>query len=107
MVRLRYSLAEILEKSELFDSARCGWTEVDERFLFEDMLPRAILLVAREVQGGGFIPRSIRFGLAGGVVAIVWNEALRDRVPAAARQRIDELTRRIETGAFRVPRGGF
>jgi len=70
-------------------------------------VPAAILLVAREVQGGAFVPRSIRFGLADGIVKIEWNEKLNDRVPAAARRRVDELTLKIKTGAFRVPRGDF
>ncbi|MGH7533647.1 MAG: BMP family protein [Gemmatimonadales bacterium] len=46
-------------------------------------LPRALLLVAREVRDGRFTPHVESFGLASGVVKYVPDPALADRVPAA------------------------
>jgi len=51
-------------------------------------LPRAFLLVAREVQGGSFIPRVESFGLASGVVQYVPNPRLDSLVPAAVAVRV-------------------
>ena len=51
-------------------------------------LPRALLLVAREVQGGTFVPKVESFGLASGVVRYVPNPALDSMVPAALAARI-------------------
>ena len=51
-------------------------------------LPRALLLVAREVQGGTFIPKVESFGLASGVVQYVPNPALDSLVPPALAARI-------------------
>jgi basic membrane lipoprotein Med (substrate-binding protein (PBP1-ABC) superfamily) len=70
-------------------------------------IPRALLLVAREVREGRFEPRSIRFGLADGVVAIAWNEALASRMPDDLRRDAEALVARIESGELRVPRAGF
>ncbi len=68
---------------------------------------RAFLLVAREVKSGSFWPRSIRFSLRDGVIKIEWNEALRSRVPDKVKREVEDLVRRIETGALKVPRAGF
>jgi basic membrane lipoprotein Med (substrate-binding protein (PBP1-ABC) superfamily) len=46
-------------------------------------LPRALLLVARDVQGGTFVPKVESFGLASGVVRYVSNPALDAMVPAS------------------------
>jgi basic membrane lipoprotein Med (substrate-binding protein (PBP1-ABC) superfamily) len=70
-------------------------------------IPRALLLVAREVEASRFEPRSIRFGLADGVVAIEWNDALRDRLPDPVRSGAAALVARIEGGELEVPRAGF
>jgi basic membrane lipoprotein Med (substrate-binding protein (PBP1-ABC) superfamily) len=70
-------------------------------------IPRALLLVAREVQSGRFRPRSIRFGLRDGVVAIEWNDALRSRLPDPVRADADALAERIRSGQLEVPRAGF
>ena len=70
-------------------------------------VPRAFLLVAREVKSGSFWPRSIRFGLRDGVIKIEWNEALRSRVPDKVKREAEDLVRRIEMGALQVPRAGF
>ncbi len=70
-------------------------------------VPRALLLVGREVMSGSFQARSIRFGLRDGVVAIAWNEGLRARVPDPVWERVGGLVHEIETGALEVPRAGF
>lgn len=51
-------------------------------------LPRALLLVAREVQAGRFTPKVESFGLASGVVRYVPNPALDSLVPAALAARV-------------------
>jgi len=51
-------------------------------------LPRAFLLVAREVQGGTFVPRVESFGLASGVVQYVPNPALDSLVPPSLAARV-------------------
>jgi basic membrane protein A len=63
-------------------------------------LPRALLLVAREVQGGTFTPKVESFGLASGVVRYVPNPALDSMVPAslAARVRAAEDSIRQQDG---------
>ena len=51
-------------------------------------LPRALLLVARQVQAGIFVPKVESFGLASGVVQYVSNPALDSLVPAALAARV-------------------
>ena len=70
-------------------------------------VPQALLLVAREVHGGRFEPRSIRFGLADGVIGIEWNDELVSALPEEVRSRSDALVREIRSGALRVPRLDF
>ena len=70
-------------------------------------IPRALLLVAREVEEDRFRARSIRFGLGDEVVEIVWNERLAARLPRGLRAEADALVARIESGDLVVPRGAF
>lgn len=51
-------------------------------------LPKALLLVAREVQSGTFVPKVESFGLASGVVAYVPNPQLDSLVPAPLAARV-------------------
>lgn len=51
-------------------------------------LPRALLLVAREVQAGTFVPKVESFGLASGVVRYVPNPRLDSLVPPALAARV-------------------
>lgn len=51
-------------------------------------LPRAFVLVAREVKAGGFEPRVESFGLRSGVIRYEPNPLLERRVPDALRQRV-------------------
>jgi basic membrane lipoprotein Med (substrate-binding protein (PBP1-ABC) superfamily) len=51
-------------------------------------LPRAFLLVGREVKEGTFTPRVESFGLASGVVRFDWDTTVVKRVPALLQARI-------------------
>ena len=64
-------------------------------------LPRAFLLVAREVQAGTFQPRVVDLGMKSGVVQLVMNPALAAQVPPAARLAVDSARTRIEDGTLR------
>ena len=66
-------------------------------------LPKAFLLVAREVQGGQFRPRVITLGGKEGVVTFVPNDARADLVPPATRAEIDSARARLERGDLEVP----
>lgn len=63
-------------------------------------LPRAFLLITREVQEGGFAPRVVSYGLGSGVIRFEWNPALADRVPPELRARIDAARDSIEAGSL-------
>jgi basic membrane lipoprotein Med (substrate-binding protein (PBP1-ABC) superfamily) len=63
-------------------------------------LPRAFLLVAREVKAGKFIPHVEAFGLASGVVRYVANPVLDSLVPAALRSRVRAAADSIASGAL-------
>ncbi len=51
-------------------------------------LPRAFLMVAREVKAGGFRPKVESFGLRSGVIRYEPNPSLEGRVPEALRSRV-------------------
>jgi basic membrane lipoprotein Med (substrate-binding protein (PBP1-ABC) superfamily) len=70
-------------------------------------LPGAFLAVARRVREGRFEAAPMRLGMAEGVVALVWNPALEERVPAELRAEVDALGARIRAGTLAVPRGDF
>lgn len=60
-------------------------------------LPKALLLVAREVQVGTFVPKVESFGLASGVVKYVPNPALDSMVPTILAQRVRAAQDSIES----------
>ena len=68
-------------------------------------LPRAFLMVAREVKAGQFKPRVVDLGMKTGVVQLVLNPQLESRIPAATRARIDSAHRAIDAGTLK-PLGG-
>jgi basic membrane lipoprotein Med (substrate-binding protein (PBP1-ABC) superfamily) len=70
-------------------------------------IPRALVSVAREVRDGRFRPRSIRFGLAGGVITLEWNPALTWRVPGEVSAAVAHAREQIAAGTLVVPRGNF
>lgn len=65
-------------------------------------LPRAFLKVAREVKAGTFKPRVVVFGEADSVVTLVLNPALVDRIPSAARARIDSTQAKMLAGTLSI-----
>ena len=66
-------------------------------------LPRAFLLLAREVQAGTFVPRVLSLGMKTDVVRLVLNPTLRNTIPAAALAAVDSVTQRLVSGAFAAP----
>jgi basic membrane protein A and related proteins len=58
-------------------------------------LPRAFLILAREVQGGAFQPRVITFDARSDVVRLVVNPVIRDRLPAPLVARLDSGRARL------------
>lgn len=64
-------------------------------------LPRAFLLVGREVKAGTFVPHVEAFGLASGVVRFDWDSVVVQHVPAALRARIAAAQDSIAAGTLR------
>jgi basic membrane lipoprotein Med (substrate-binding protein (PBP1-ABC) superfamily) len=65
-------------------------------------LPRAFLLVAREVRDGKFVPRVESFGLASGVVRYEPNPALEKLLPAGLMARVRAAADSIAAGTLRL-----
>lgn len=65
-------------------------------------LPRALLLVAREIQEKRFTARVISLGVREGVVRLVLNPALASRIPDRTRAAIDSTQRRLLDGSLRL-----
>lgn len=63
-------------------------------------LPKAFLMVAREVQAGTFTGRVINLGVRDDVVRLVFNPAMRARVPAAALAASDSVGAMLKAGSF-------
>jgi basic membrane protein A and related proteins len=63
-------------------------------------LPRALLLVAKEVKAGTFKPKVEAFGLASGVVRYDANPALDSLVPAALKARVKAAADSIAAGTL-------
>ncbi|MGE5686909.1 MAG: BMP family lipoprotein [Gemmatimonadota bacterium] len=65
-------------------------------------LPRALLLVAREVREGKFVPRVESFGLASGVIRYEPNPALEGLLPAGLMARVRAAADSIAAGTLRL-----
>ncbi|HEY6948759.1 MAG TPA: BMP family ABC transporter substrate-binding protein, partial [Gemmatimonadales bacterium] len=65
-------------------------------------LPRALLLVAREVREGKFVPRVESFGLASGVIRYEPNPALEGLLPAGLMARVRAAADSIAAGSLRL-----
>jgi basic membrane protein A len=70
-------------------------------------LPRALLLVTREIQRGGFVPHAESFGLASGVIRLAVNPALEKLWPAGLNERIKAAGDSIAAGTLRVAERGL
>jgi len=66
-------------------------------------LPRALLLVGREVQAGTYTPRVISLGTAANVVRLELNPALRGTIPAQALLAVDSVTKLFVAGTISAP----
>jgi basic membrane lipoprotein Med (substrate-binding protein (PBP1-ABC) superfamily) len=66
-------------------------------------LPKAFLIVAREVHDGKFSGRLIRLGAEEDVVRLALNPVLESSIPASIRSKIDSLHQRIVAGTFTAP----
>jgi len=66
-------------------------------------LPRAFVLVGREVQTGTYKPRVISLGTAANVVRLELNPALRGTIPAQALLAVDSVTKLFVAGTFKAP----
>lgn len=67
-------------------------------------LPRAFLLVAREVREGNFVPRVESFGLASGVIRYEPNPALEKLLPSGLMARVGAAADSIAAGTLRLTR---
>lgn len=65
-------------------------------------LPRAMLLVSREVAGGTFTPHEESFGLSSGVIRLDINPAMQASWPAGLGERIERARDSIAAGTLRV-----
>ncbi len=63
-------------------------------------LPRAFFLVAQEVKSGTFRTRVVTFDSKTGVVELVMNPALADRVPPLVRGSVDSIRALMHDGKF-------
>lgn len=63
-------------------------------------LPRAFYLIAHELKSGSFRPRVVTYDSRSGVVELVMNPALADRVPVRARAAIDSVRTLMHDGKF-------
>ena len=69
-------------------------------------VPRAMLLVAREVSAGTFKPRVVRVGAPSDVVRLVLNPQLEHEIPARGRALVDSVhTRMVRDGFTLAPEG--
>jgi basic membrane lipoprotein Med (substrate-binding protein (PBP1-ABC) superfamily) len=65
-------------------------------------LPRALLLVTREIQRGGFVPHAESFGLGSGVIRFAVNPAMENLWPAGLKERIKAAGDSIAAGTLKV-----
>ena len=65
-------------------------------------IPRAFLLVARQVQQKQFQPKVLNLGTESRVVTLVLNPKIGDRIPPALRSRLDSLQALIFAGKFQA-----
>jgi basic membrane lipoprotein Med (substrate-binding protein (PBP1-ABC) superfamily) len=95
-----YAFGANSDQSELAPDHVLGSAVID--------LPRAFLLVARDVRAGTFKPRIESFGLASGVIRYEPNQRLERLVPSPLRLRVRAAADSIAAGTLQpVPSPGF
>jgi basic membrane protein A len=70
-------------------------------------IPAAFVEVAKRVRNGTFRPEPMRLGMNEGIVALVINPRLRDRIPVGVLDELAKLEQEIRSGRLVVPRGSF
>jgi basic membrane protein A len=65
-------------------------------------IPRAFLRIAVDVKAGGFRPGMIEFGMKEGMVAVVINPRLAERIPVTVMARVNLAERQVEDGSIRI-----
>jgi len=66
-------------------------------------IPTAFLQIARQVQERTFTGHILQLGMKDHVISLVYNPALRDRIPPEAQTRIDAAQQQIIAGTLPVP----
>jgi basic membrane lipoprotein Med (substrate-binding protein (PBP1-ABC) superfamily) len=66
-------------------------------------IPTAFLSIAQEVQRGTFTGRILQLGMKDHVITLVYNPALRERIPPAVQARLDAAQQQIVAGTLIVP----
>ncbi len=66
-------------------------------------LPRAFFLIAQDVKAGTFRPRVVAYDSRSGVVELVLNPVLEDRIPAVLRARVESVRALMHDGRFTAP----
>lgn len=66
-------------------------------------LPRAFMVVAREVEGGQFKPRVVKLDMRLDVVRWTVNTALAAKIPATAAHAVDSVSAAMRAGTFAMP----
>ncbi len=69
-------------------------------------IPGAFLVVAREVRDGKFRSRMIEYGMSDGMVRVVYNSRLMNRIPRAALDRAHDAERAIVAGRITIASDG-
>ena len=70
--------------------------------VYSSHLPLAFLTIAKQIKAGTFKPGVIELGESSRVVMLVLNPTLAQRIPAAARTRIDSLQAQMLAGQLTI-----
>jgi basic membrane protein A len=66
-------------------------------------VPHALLKIAGQVKAGSFHPAMLTLGMKDNMVKVVFNPQLKDRIPAAAIERVEQAEQGIISGAIKLP----
>ncbi|HEY0931154.1 MAG TPA: BMP family protein [Gemmatimonas sp.] len=65
-------------------------------------LPKAFMIIARDVQQQAFVGRVINLGVREDVVRLELNDALASRIPETTRAAVDSVSAQLKAGTFRA-----